>query len=152
MAWGLEIGFWACPILQFRVPKYLEREATIAFGLTFKNLIILGGGALVLFVLYYLVPSKVVFAVIFVLFAGLFAFFSFVKIKGQSVFEVFSHAFGFLFAPRTYLWRKKEGIYPIKVIKKKEESDKQKHKTVLKIAPRSRLHEISSKIDVGKIT
>lgn len=136
--------------MQFRVPKYLEREATIAFGLTFKNLAILGGGALVLFVLYYVIPSKIVFVIVFVLFAGLFALFAFVKIKSQSVFEVLSHAFGFLFSTRTYLWHKKEGIQPIKLIKKRERGDKEKQKATLRIAPRSRLHELGSKIDVGE--
>ena len=133
--------------MQFRVPKYLERESTIAFGLTFKKLAILGGIALALFLFYYIVP-KIIFAFLVLIFGGAFFLFNFIKIRGESAFSIVSHSFGFLFSKRTFFWQKKYGVQPIKVVKKKKEEDKKQ--TLLKISPRSRLSDIRSKIDLGE--
>ncbi len=132
--------------MQFRVPKFLEREATIAFGLTFKKLAVVGGAALFLFLLYYVLPTAL-FAIMAVLVAGTLFLFIFIKIKGQSLFSVITKAFGFFLAPRIYFWQKKTGSSPIKVVKKKV---KKEEGSILRLAPKSRLHEIGSKIDLGE--
>lgn len=132
--------------MQFRVPKYLERESTIAFGLTFKKLAILGGMGLLLFFLYYIVP-KILFIFLAIVCAGGFFVFTFVKVRGRSLFEMASHSFRFFFSSRTYLWQKKRSFKPISVVKKKKK-DTQK-KAPLKISPQSRLSDIRAKIDLG---
>ncbi len=131
--------------MQFRVPKFLEREATIAFGLTFKKLAVVGAAALFLFFLYYLLP-KVIFFAVAVLATGIVFAFMFLKVKGQSLFSVLSRSLSFFFSARTYFWQKKQGVGPMKFVKKREEK---KESSILKLAPRSRLHEIKSKIDLG---
>lgn len=132
---------------QFRVPKYLERESTVAFGLTFKKLAVLGALALAMFLFYYILP-KVVFFLVLILSAALFFVFNFLKLQGRSVFEILTTSFSFFFSTRTYLWQKKEGLTPIKIVREKKKKEK-KVKTFLKIAPKSRLGEIKSKIDLG---
>jgi len=131
--------------MQFKVPKYLERESTIAFGLTFKALAVMGGLALLLFLLYYIIKSKVLFGFIVLVVVGGFFTFNFIKVRGQSLMEIFTNSFSFIFSPRTYLWQKKPGLKRIKVIKKKRG---EKEKASLRIAPRSQLSEIKSKIDI----
>lgn len=136
--------------MQFRVPKYLERESTIAFGLTFKSLAVLAGLGLVLFFLYYVIPKIVFFFMVF-LTAGLFVVFSFLKIEGQKVFELLTTSFSFIVSHRTYLWQKKEGLTPIKIVKKRQKGEEKEKEAPLRLAPKSKLGEIRSKIDVGSI-
>lgn len=133
--------------MQFTVPKFLEREAAIAFGLTFKKLAVLGGLGLVLFFLYYILP-KIIFILVAILTGGLFLAFTFVKVGGQALYEIVINSFGFLFSPRIYIWEKKEGAAPIKLKEEKKEKKEEK-RTPLKIAPKSRLSDIRSKIDLG---
>ncbi len=131
--------------MQFRVPKFLEREATIAFGLTFKKLAVVGGVALFLFLLYYVLPTAL-FAIVAILTVGTLFLFIFIKIRGQSLLSVVTKSFSFFFAPRIYFWQKKTGASPIKVVKKEKEKEVG---PVLRLAPKSRLHDIRSKIDLG---
>ena len=133
--------------MQFKIPKYLERESTIAFGLTFKNLAILGGVGLLLFLLYYVIRNKVLFFLIAIVIAGVFFLFTFVKIRSQSVMEILSNSLSFFFSPRTYMWQKKVGFAPIKVLKTRKKED---IKTApLIVAPKSRLGDLRNKIDLG---
>ena len=136
--------------MQFRVPKYLEREATIAFGMTFKHLAVAGGIGVLLFFLYYVLP-KIAFILAAVVFGGVFFIFNFVKVQGESLFEVFSHLSSFLFSSRVYFWEKRQGIQRIRVLKSSAKGKGEKVKETLKIAPRSQLHDLRSKIDVGEV-
>lgn len=134
--------------MQFRVPKFLERETVIAFGLTFKRLTVLGALGLVLFFLYYVLP-RVIFAVIALLAGLVFITFTFIRVEGQPLYALVMKSFGFLFSPRTYIWHKKEGMAPIKVRDEKKEKKKEKKEAPLKVAPKSRLGSLRSKIDLG---
>ncbi len=133
--------------MQFKVPKYLERESTIAFGLTFKSLAILGGVGLVLFLLYYIIRNKVIFILVAAVVGGIFFLFTFVKVRGQGVTEIFSNSLSFFFSPRAYIWEKKIGFVSIKVLKKKVKEEKKAAPLV--VAPKSRLGALRSKIDLG---
>lgn len=133
--------------MQFRVPKYLERESTIAFGLTFKSLAVLGAIGLILFFLWYVLPKVIFFIVVFFAIA-LFVVLNFFKVQDQKVYEILTTSFRFLFSKRTYLWQKKEGLKPIKVVRKRKKEEK-KEEAPLKLAPKSRLGQIKSKIDLG---
>ena len=116
--------------MEFKVPKFLERESTIAFGLTFKKLAVLGGGGLLLFILYYIIPNKIIFLLLAILVTALLFAFLFLKIKGQGLFTIGNEMAGFLFSPRAYFWQKKEGqkrvdfvkAAPLKKEKEKDDS------------------------------
>jgi len=135
--------------MQFRVPKFLEREATIAFGLTFKKLAVIGGLGLILFLLYYILPKIIFFGLAF-LSTGAVAALMFIKIQNQTLFRVLARSFRFLFSPRLYFWSKGSGAQqPFKIIKRKKAEKKEV--SSLKLAPRSRLHDVRSKIDLVRL-
>lgn len=134
--------------MQFRVPKFLEREASIAFGLTFKKLAVAGGLGVFLFVLKYMLPGFLwILVIIFT--GGGFVVLTFVKVGGHSVYELIVNSFYYFSSSRTYVWKQKQGTAPMKIVKKKIEKGKEE-KAPLKIAPQSRLGGLRSKVDLGK--
>ena len=135
--------------MQFRVPKFLEREAKIAFGLTFKKLGVLGAIALVLFILWYAIPNKILWFLVLVISSGAFLAGVFVKVGGQSIPELLRHSFRFFLSSKTYMWQRKDKPAPIKFVTKKQERETKKAEPILKIAPESKLGSISSSIEMG---
>ena len=132
--------------MQFTVPKFLERESVIAFGLTFKNLALLAGLGFILFILYYVLP-KVVFVLLAIIFGGGFLVATFVKVGGQSLPQLMFHSFGFLFSGRVYTWSRGQNFSPVKLVKKTVKPKEEKKEAPLRIAPKSHLASLSSKID-----
>ncbi len=130
--------------MQFTVPKFLERESVIAFGLTFKSLALLAGLGFILFVLYYVLP-KVVFVLVAIFFGGSFLAATFVKVGGQSLPQIIFHSFGFLFSSRTYVWGKSQSPSPIRFVKRTIKKV-EKREAPLRLAPKSQLSALSSKI------
>jgi len=133
--------------MQYRVPKFLEREAKIAFGMTFKKLAVLGGIGLILVILWYSVP-RIVFVFCFLILGGAFVVGAFVKVGGQSITDIAKFAFSYFASSRTYMWKKKEKAAPIKFVKKKR-PEKEAKEAPLKIAPESKLTSLSSRIEMG---
>lgn len=134
--------------MQFRVPKFLEREANIAFGLSFKKLAVAGGLGVFVFVLKYMLP-QFLWILVIILTAGGFIVATFVKVGGHSVYQLVVNSFYYFSASRTYVWKQKQGTAPIKIVRKEVKKDKEE-KAPLKIAPRSRLGGLRSKVDLGK--
>jgi|GEM_PF-990257 len=130
--------------MQFTVPKFLERETKIAFGLTFKNLAVLAGIGFVLFVLYYALP-KTLFAFIAIVLGGAFLASTFIKIGGQSLPQLVFHGFRFLSGARTYVWNKPQTTSPVRLVKKPAPPPEKKAEA-LKIAPQSKLSYLGSRI------
>lgn len=133
--------------MEFKVPKYLERESSIAFGLTFKKLGVLGALGMLCFFLYYVLP-KIIFAFVAATIGGAFFIFAFVRIQDQSMLELVSYAVNYFISQRIFFWQKTTGLAPIKVVKKKAKILGQ---DTLKIAPKSQLSELRSKIDIGEV-
>jgi len=131
--------------MQFTVPKFLERESVIAFGLTFKSLALLAGLGFILFVLYYVLP-KIVFVLLAIIFGSGFLAATFIKIGGQSLPQLLIHSFGFLFSGRTFIWNKNQSSSPVQLVSKVRPK-KVKKESPLKLAPKSQLSALGSKID-----
>jgi len=70
----------------------LEREANIAFGLSFKKLAVAGGLGVFVFVLKYMLP-QFLWIVIIILTGGGFLVLTFVKVGGHSVYELIVNSF-----------------------------------------------------------
>ena len=136
--------------MQFRVPKFLERESKIAFGLTFKKLAVLGGLALLLFILWYVVP-RIVFIFAAIMLGAGFAAAAFLKIHGQSIPEIVKYSFGFFTSAKTYIWQRKTRAAPIQLSKRKKPTTIKEEKSPLKVAPESRIGSISSRIEMGGV-
>ena len=131
--------------MQFTVPKFLERESVVAFGLTFKNLAIMAGLGFILFVLYYVLP-KVIFVLLAIIVGTSFLAATFVKIGGQSLPQILFHSFGFLIGGRIYVWNKKRASSPVALVQKKIKKVEKKE-APLKMAPQSRLASLGSRLD-----
>ncbi|MFH0739596.1 MAG: hypothetical protein V2B12_00605 [bacterium] len=131
--------------MQFTVPKFLERESVIAFGLTFKNLAIMAGLGFILFVLYYVLP-KVVFVLLAIIFGGSFLAATFIKVGGQTLPQIIFHSFGFLLGGRVYVWNKTRATSPVSLVQKKVKKVEKKE-APLKMAPQSRLSSLGARLD-----
>ena len=130
--------------MQFKVPKFLEREPLIIGPLIFKQFLYFGIAALILAYIHF-VASFHVFLICLILLVGLAASLAFVKIEGVPLPEIISQSFGFTFSPKMYLWRKKEGLKPIKIVPRK----KKEEEISLKVSPKSSLKELHSRIRGG---
>ncbi|MCG2690017.1 PrgI family protein [Candidatus Parcubacteria bacterium] len=135
--------------MQFTVPKFLERESTIAFGLTFKKLAVMGALGFIIFILWYVLPKPltVIIAIILTL---VFIAGAFVKINGNTLPDLAGYLFRFLLSNRLYTWSKKEEAAPIRFVKRVQ--PKPEGPQALKIAPESRLRSMSSRIEIGTRT
>ena len=134
--------------MQFRVPKFLEREANIAFGLSFRKLAVAGGLGVFVFVLKYMLP-QFLWILVIILTAGGFAALTFIKVGGHSVYQLALNSFYYFSSSRTYVWKQKQGTAPMKIVRKEIKKDV-KDKAPLKVAPQSRLGGLQSKIDIGR--
>lgn len=134
--------------MQFQVPKFIEREAAIAFGLSFKKLAVAGGLGLGLFALKYMMSQVLWILTIIVVGAAFFAL-SFIKIGGHSLYALLINSFLFVGSARTYIWKQKQGNTPMKIVKKEVKQETKEEKPLLKITPRSRLGGLQARIDLG---
>lgn len=132
--------------MQFTVPKFLDRESVIAFGLNFKNLALLAGLGFILFVLYYILP-QIAFILLAILFGAGFLAATFIKVGGQSLPQLMFHSFGFLFSGRVYTWSRGQNFSPVKLVKKTVKPKIEKREAPLRIAPKSHMAALGSKID-----
>ena len=106
-----------------------------------------------LFGLFYVFKSAGIlwlWFVVAIIVAGVFVVFNFVKIGGQSAFDIFSNAIGFVFTARLYMWQRKEGIAPMELKRIAKPKGKIKE-ALLKMAPKSRLGMLGSKIDISNV-
>ena len=132
--------------MQFTVPKFLERESTIAFGLTFKKLAVMGALGFIIFILWYVLPKPLTVMIAIVL-TLVFIAGAFVKINGNTLPDLAGYLFRFLLSSRLYTWSKKEEAAPIRFVKRAQ--PKPEAPQALKIAPESRLRSMSSRIEIG---
>lgn len=133
--------------MQFKVPKFLEREARIVGPLSFSQTIYFAVAGMTIVVLYYLLPFSL-FLVLGILIGGTAVGLVFVKIENIPLPQVFIQSFGYLFSPKIYIWRKKEPLVPVKLIEKKREKKEEKE-APLRVSPESRLKKLASKIELG---
>ena len=134
--------------MQFKVPKFLEREPLIIGPLIFKQFLYFGIAALILVYIHFIAPFYV-FLICLVVLMGLAFSLAFVKIEGVPLPEVIAQSFGFLFSSKMYLWQRKETLKPIKIVSRKKET-KEKKETLLRVSPKSSLKELHSKIEGGR--
>ena len=136
--------------MEFQVPQFIQREMKIAGPLTFKQSLFIGGGALGVFVLYLILAQKSFFLFIassFIIVAAGLAL-AFIKIQGRSLPTVIANFFLFSISGKTYLWKRK--MYTPKIIGiKKPETKEPEKKADLKVAEKSQLQNLSSKLEIG---
>ncbi len=91
--------------MRVNVPQFIDIEDKIAFGLTGKQLLWLGGAGTILVILYNLLDRSAFFvAAVFVI--VIFGAFAFWRPYGVSFIVFLSFALQFLLRPRNYFWRR----------------------------------------------
>jgi len=82
--------------MEFKVPKFLERESKFFNLLTFKQLVFAGLIGIFLFILYYIIPKSTFFVLVFVLGGGSLALMA-INIEGIPLYQLASHLLNYLF-------------------------------------------------------
>jgi len=134
--------------MPYKVPKFLEREAHIFGPLTFKHLAYFGIAGVILLILWYTV-SRLLFAILFFLVSGAVFSLVFLKIEGVPLIQVIPYYFEFFSSVKTFIWRRKEVLTPIKLVERKEKTEEKKDEAALKLAPESKLRKLGSKLEIG---
>ena len=131
---------------QFTVPKFIEHEAKIIGFLTWRQFIFVGIAGAICFALYFTLGKTNFFLFVLIsalLMAGGFAL-AFLKSGGRSLPVVLKNFFSFSMSPKIYLWKKKGGNLPPKIIEKAPEKEEEEVPTV---AGKSRLKNLSKQIE-----
>ncbi len=137
--------------MQFQVPQFIEYEAKIVGPLTFKQFMFFAIAGAFLFVLYFMVPLSM-FLIIAVLVGGGTFFLVFWKVNGRPLLTVLKNYLIFTASNKLYLWKKKKTFISFKSLSYKEPNGlgkKEKQELPLKIAEKSRLKKIRSRLEIG---
>ncbi len=138
--------------MEFTVPQFINREPKIVGPFTFKQFVFLGSAGVICLLLYFTLGVKFFFVFIFlsvVIIGGTLGLI-FIKIKGISLPVILKNAFVFLFKPKVYLWKKKNLIIrqtPIQPMSAILPEEKSLEGTSLKIFSKSRLKDLSTKLE-----
>ncbi len=133
---------------KYPVPQFIEREAKLALFISFKQFFYLIIAGIICFILYFILSFALF--IISALFIGTAALsLAFLKIQGQPVTVVLLNSIGFLIGTKDYTWKKKENLYPFKIIKRvKIEKKEDKEKPGLKIAQESKLKKLRTQVEL----
>jgi len=133
------------------VPQFIEIADKIAFGLTGRQLLWMGGGAAILVAAYSLFDRQLFFAVsLFVVpTIGAFAFW---RPQGVSLISFAGFTFQFFLKPKNYIWKR---IWARENLDQKKASLAQKKNAPMAFAPkhlpsRGRLKRIAWELDTKR--
>lgn len=136
--------------MEFQIPKFIERQPRIIWTITFRQFIFLALVAGGLGLLYLMLPSKFLFYLVAILTATFSFALVFVKIQGRPFSIVLWNFLRYSFGSKLYLWKRKAA--PPKLLKKIEIPELKKEEPKgpsLRIAERSRLREMTRRIETG---
>ncbi len=132
--------------MNFQVPQFIEHEAKIVGPFTLKQFMYVGAAGGISLVLYFSAP-RLVFILGTIVLGGISLALAFIKIGGRSLPTYLKNSFVFLFRPKVYLWQQK-GMAGVKILKEeKKEEEKEGGGVELKIAEKSRLKNLATKVE-----
>lgn len=136
---------------EYQVPQFIEHETKIVGPLTFRQFIYVGGGSVILFILFFTIGEKnfFLFFIIAALTGGFALALAFVKVGGRSFGSTLFSMIGFFSSPRIFIWQKTRGKIPIipPLPAPSSPPEKELEKSPLTFAERSRLKSLSWKVD-----
>ncbi len=138
--------------MRFTIPQFIEYEARIVGPFTFRQFIFVGIAGAICFVLYFSLGKTnfLLFLLLTtILMLGALAL-AFVKISGRGLPTILANFLRFSFAPKIYIWRKKET--PLTIFKRSAESSpikatEEEEELPLKIAEKSQLKKLRTEIE-----
>ncbi len=89
---------------QYQIPQFIETESKIVGPFTFKQFIYLASGAVVIFLLQYVLSGSLLFTIAIVI-AALAAGLAFFKIDGVPLPQYILMAFGFALGTKRYIYQ-----------------------------------------------
>lgn len=137
--------------MQYLVPKFIGREPKLVGPLRFKQLLFLGGGGLLIFVLYFFLPRSA-FWITTIIIMIIVASFAFLRPNNRPLSVFVKNIFQYIVGPKTYLWKRKKIALPVATTSEKlsPKIQEEKQKSILAIAPVSRLSRLKNKLDLGE--
>jgi len=133
--------------MEFTVPQFIEYEAKVIGPFTFKQFIIVGAAGITCFVLYLKTPLYIFLPLAIIIGGGALSL-VFLKIGGRSPIVMLKNSLFFSISPKIYLWKRK--IIAPKLIRKEEIVKEVEEEPTLKIAKKSKLNELATKLETRK--
>lgn len=130
--------------MPFVVPKFIERKPKIVGPLTFRQFLYVGAAAAACIIIYFTL-SPIIFFLSLIILGGGSIFLAFFEVSGIPITSVIANFFSFSLSSKIYLW-KKSGLPP-KMVKKEPPRKEKKEPDVLNIAEKSRLKNLSERIE-----
>jgi hypothetical protein len=134
--------------MRFTIPQFIDYEAKVIGPLTFKQFIVMAVAGVICFAAL-LTGSPLIYIPVFIVVGGGAFGLIFLKPQGRTPLTFLNNFLFFTVSSKKYVWKRK--IIPTQVVKTKEaEEEKEEEKTPLKIVKKSRLKELSKKIETSK--
>lgn len=131
--------------MQYPTPQFIDVEDTVVGPLTIKQTVILGVGALVIFmaVTFFVTIVAIMISLPTIIIASMFAFY---KPNGRPLAVLLANYVSFNAKPKLYVWRREpEGVLIKRAIKR--ETLKDNVSAEYKIISRNRLQELAWMLD-----
>lgn len=131
--------------MQYPVPQFIDVEDTVVGPLTIKQTVILGIGAVIIFlsVMIFIAVIAVLIAIPVIIGTLMFAFY---KPNGRPLYVLVINYFTYTFKPKLFIWRREpEGFLIKRGIRK--ETSKDNVSAEYKIISRNRLQELAWTLD-----
>ena len=132
--------------MEFTVPQFIEYEAKVIGPFTFKQFLIVGGAGIVCFALYLKVDFYI-FLFLTIIIEGSALAITFLKFGGRSPLIMVKNFFFYNVSPKIYIWQRKK-IMP-KIIKQ-EEIKLEEKEPELRVAKRSKIGDLATKVETKK--
>lgn len=131
--------------MQFRVPQFIDVEDKLFGPLTFKQFIYLLGGGAACFVIWNLIPIKVIALVVLTPFAALSVALTFMDYNGKPFMFTLEAAVNFYLKNKLYIWKK---LPKKKVAEEKEVETKEEPSVFVPRLSDSKLKQLTWGLDV----
>ncbi len=133
------------------VPQFIEMEDKIAFGLTWKQLLWMGGMVACLIILYGFVDRQI-FLFVAIPVIAIFAVFSFYRPQGMSFVAFLSFVIQYFARPKKYVWKReyKEESAFVKYLPETQKKKAKPPATLRRIPSQSQLKRIAWILDTKK--
>ena len=131
--------------MQFPVPQFIDVEDTVVGPLTVKQAVILGAGAMIVFISAsaLLAINAIIISVPTVIICLALAFY---KPNGRPLYVFIANYFSYVFRPKLYIWRRDpQGVLIKRAIRK--DTLKDNMSAEYKIISRNRLQELAWVLD-----
>ncbi len=132
--------------MQFRVPQFIDIEDKVFGPLTLKQFGYIVGAGGISFLLWTIIPIKIIAIILIIPIAGLFLALAFAKYNNRSFADLLESAFSYYTGAKIYTWKQPE-------LKQEETSVDQvvantQKEIIIAKTNRDKIHDISLGLDV----